>query len=394
METNRIELHEWQVKAWNSKKRFVFFCAGVQSGKTTFGSVWIINESEKRGGGDYLIIAPTYKILQQSTLQKFTELVPRGWGVFNKADSTFKTRTGITFFLRSADKPESIEGITAQAIWADEASLMKPNIWLMMQGRVSRTQGRILCTFTPISLNWVHKEIERDKERRLRGEEGDIDFIQFRSVDSPYFPKEEYERAGRMLTPSQFKLRYMGIFGKAEGLVYADFGSRNIVDDFAIPDDWRRAGGIDWGYNNPFVALEGALSPDDVLYIYKERYQDRRLLDEHAKHLNHKVDYEADPSGLLERKELQAMGFVVRPADNDVNMGIQKVNARIRPTTDDERSVRLKVFKSCIHTIDEFSLYRYDEDKEKPVKEDDHAMDSLRYLVMRIDKPEVGITWI
>jgi PBSX family phage terminase large subunit len=368
-----------------SKKRFVYFCAGVQSGKTTFGSLWIMNESQEQGPGDYLIISPTYKMLNQSTQQKFMELVPPRWGELNKAESAFRTIDGRCFFLRSADKPESIEGITAKAIWADEASLMKANIWLMMQGRVSRTQGRILCTFTPISLNWIHRELEKDKERRLRGEDGDIDFIQFRSVDSPYFPKQEYERARRMLTPMQFQLRYEGIFGKAEGLIYADFNSYNICDDFAIPVDWKKAGGIDWGYNNPFVALEGALNPDDVLYIYKEHYADRCLLKQHAEYLNPDISYFADPSGLQETKEMIDMGFDVKPGNNDVDMRIQRINARIRPSTDENRSIRLKVFKSCIHTIDEFSLYRYDKAKEKPVKEDDHCMDTLGYLVLGLD---------
>lgn len=390
METNQIELHEWQAKAWHSTRRFVFFCAGVQSGKTTFGSVWIINESEKRGKGDYLIVAPTYKILQQSTMQKFQEIVPKGWGEFRKAESTFKTIDGKTFFLRSADKPESIEGITALAIWADEASLMKADAWLMMQGRVSRTLGRILCTFTPIALNWVHKEIEKDKERRLKGEDGDIDFIQFRSVDSPYFPKEEFERAKRMLTTTQFQLRYEGVFGKAEGLIYPDFESYHVVDYFAIPKDWRKVGGMDWGYNNPFVALDGALSPDDVLYIYRERYKDRCLLAEHAEDLSPDIPYYADPSGLQETEEMLALGLDVQPANNDVAMGIDRVVARIKATTDDKRSIRLKIFRNCIHTIDEFALYRYDQKTEKPVKEDDHCMDALRYMVMGLEEAGSG----
>ena len=79
--------HPGQLKAWNATERFIFFCAGVQSGKTTFGSVWIINEAQEHGAGDYLIVAPTYRILNQSTLQKFREIVPSGWGIFNKADS-------------------------------------------------------------------------------------------------------------------------------------------------------------------------------------------------------------------------------------------------------------------------------------------------------------------
>lgn len=388
-----ITLHEYQVKAWLSEKRFIFLCAGVQSGKTTFGAIWILNEAMHRGPGDYIILAPTYKVLQQSTLVKFFEMCPKGYGEYNKADSTYKTVDNRTFYLRSADNPEAIEGITAQAIWADEASLMKPDAWLMMQGRVSRTLGRICCTFTPIALNWVHKEIEKDKDRRQKGEPGDIDFIQFRSIDSPYFPKEEFERARRMLTPTHFRLRYEGIFGKAEGIIYPDFSDRaNIVDDFLIPEDWRKVGGIDFGYNNPFVAVKGAVSPDDVLYIYEERYQNRSILEDHVSFLGADIIYYADPSGAQEIAELHKFGIWVREANNDVRLGIQKVTERIRPQDPSNvQTIRLKVFKSCYHTIEEFALYRYEEPKrgeivkEKPLKVDDHAMDAARYMVMGLD---------
>jgi PBSX family phage terminase large subunit len=390
-----ITLHEYQVKAWNSKKRFIFMSAGVQSGKTTFGAVWILNEAQRCGQGEYIIVAPSYKLLQQSTLTKFLEIAPKGYGAYFKAESVYRTVDNRTFFLRSADKPESIEGITAKAIWADEASIMKPNIWLIMQGRVSKTGGRILLTFTPLSLNWIHREIEKDKERRLRGEPGDIDFIQFRSVDSPYFPKEEFERARRMLTPTQFQLRYEGKFGKAEGLVYTGFQNYHIVEPFAIPKEWRKAGGIDFGYNNPFAALKGAVSPDDVLYIYDERYKDRASLEAHVDFLGSEITYFADPSGAQEIAELRKLGVKVTEANNDVRLGIQKVNERLRASTGDKKSVRLKVFSNCIHLIDEFALYRYpDVGGDKPVKEDDHAQDSLRYLVMGLERPERKIYWV
>jgi len=393
MAITQIRLHEWQIKAWQSKKRFIMFCAGVQSGKTTFGSVWIINEGEVRGPGDYLIIAPTYKILQQSTMQKFQEIAPRGWGIFNKAESTFRTRDGRTFFLRSADKPESIEGITANAIWADEASLMKPDIWVMMQGRVSRTRGRILMTFTPISLNWVHHEIEADKARRkgalLRGEDpeasSDIEFIRFRSVDSPYFPKEEFERARQTMPMHTFQLRYEGIFGKAEGLIYSDFEDYMIVEPKAIPREWRIAGGMDFGQFNPFVALKGAIDPKtDCLYIYDEYYQARKTYDEHKERLSHDVTYYADPSGAQDIEELRARDFDVQPANNDVSTGINAVTERIK-------TGRLKVFKNCVNVIDEMALYQWERNKstgewkDKPLKQNDHCMDALRYMVMGID---------
>jgi len=377
METpQKITLHDYQNKAWQSKKRFIAFCAGVQGGKTTFGAVWILNEAQERGRGDYIILAPTYKVLQQSTLVKFQELTPRGYGEFNKAESTYKTIDGNTFFLRSADKPESIEGITANAIWADEASLMKKNIWLMMQGRVSRTLGRILMTFTPIALNWIYHDIYKP----WRDKDPDYEFIQFRNVDSPYFPQEEYERAKRTLTPTQFKLRYEGIFTKAEGLVYPDFGPEHIVDDFLPLGDCRKTGAIDFGWNNPFVALKGAIDNDDVLYIYDEYYQAQRHLKEHATNLDPRITYYADPSGRQEIEELLSLGHDILGADNDVQMGINRVNERIRTN-------RLRICKGCKWTLDEIETYRYPEGKEtdKPLKEGDHCMDTLRYMVMGID---------
>lgn len=384
--------------------RFIYFCAGVQSGKTTFGAVWIINEGERCGPGDYLIIAPTYKILQQSTMQKFQEIAPCGWGVFNKAESTFRTRDGRTFFLRSADKPESIEGITAKAIWADEASLMKPTIWVMMQGRVSRTQGRILMTFTPISLNWIHHELESDKARRKEAKAqgldpesaSDIDFIRFASVESPYFPKEEFERARRTMPAHAFQLRYEGIFGKPEGLIYPDFQDHMIVDSFAIPKEWARAGGMDFGQANPFVALKGALEPrNDVLYIYDEYYMAGKIYDDHQNYLSPDTTYYADPTGAQDIEELRARDFDIQGANNDVSTGIDAVIARIKTN-------RLKIFKNCLNTIDEMSLYQRERNqssgewRDKPLKQNDHCMDALRYLVMGIEEwgEARGIEWI
>jgi len=330
-------------------------------------------------------------------------MVPKGRGQYNKAESVYRADNGRTFFLRSADNPPSIEGITAKAIWADEASLMKPDIWIMMNGRVSRTQGRILMTFTPISLNWVHREIQDDIARKKQAQEdgidpesvSDIDFIHFRSVDSPYFPKEEFERAKRSLPDHQFKLRYEGIFGKPEGLIYPDFADWHACDDFAIPkDEWRTAGGIDFGQANPFVALKGAIDPvKDILYIYAEYYMARETYDKHQQNLSPDITYFADPSGAQDIAELQARGFDLQQANNDVQAGINMVADRIKTN-------RLRVFKSCIHTIDEFSLYQYDRNqttgewKDKPLKVNDHCMDALRYLVMGISEGETQVRWI
>ena len=71
-------------------------------------------------------------------------------------------------------------------------------------------------------------------------------------------------------------------------------------------------------------------------------------------------------------------------ANNDVLDGIRFTGALIQ-------SGRLRFNSSCVHTFEEFGLYRWDEDaaEDKVVKENDHAMDSMRYLAMTVLRREM-----
>ncbi len=59
---------------------------------------------------------------------------------------------------------------------------------------------------------------------------------------------------------------------------------------------------------------------------------------------------------------------------------------------------RLFVSERCTNTIKEFSSYRWQEskagrdDKEEPNKENDHAMDTIRYMVMELDNVRGRVT--
>ena len=75
-----FKYHDYQKKALDSEARFILLQAGIQSGKTMAGAMWLIKEIlYYQGKGeiyDYAIVSPTYKLLQQSTLKKFLELAP------------------------------------------------------------------------------------------------------------------------------------------------------------------------------------------------------------------------------------------------------------------------------------------------------------------------------
>jgi hypothetical protein len=187
---------------------------------------------------------------------------------------------------------------------------------------------------------------------------------------------------------SWYRQEYCCSFEALEGLVYADF-ARCVVDDLPANlrrdgrmGDGQRFGGIDFGLRNPFAAVWGTLDRDGVLWLTGEHFSRDKSLSYHAKHLPRDVTWYGDPAGAREIRELICAGVPVRKADNDVRPGIQAVRARLENGT-------LRVLKgACPNLLSEAGLYRYDADSpdsETPMKEYDHAMDALRYLVSKLD---------
>ena len=87
-----------------------------------------------------------------------------------------------------------------------------------------------------------------------------------------------------------------------------------------------------------------------------------------------------DPGALRMRKAMhKVFGKQTIAAVNDVIPGIQKVGERLFDGS-------LKINKECVHLIKDMSNYRWDEQagafgSDKPIKEDDHGPDALRYDV-------------
>jgi len=364
-----------------SAARFVALIAGTGGGKTYMGAPWLAREVERYPTDQFFVVAPTYKMLVRATAPTFIDFF-RGThleGDWMQSKSVYELPTGGRIWLGSADRPETLEAGQYRAAWLDEAGQMKYQVWVVIQARLGLKQGRALITTTPYAINWLYHEFYK------RWLDGDplYDVVQYASMDNPYYPQAEFERAREALGETLFEMRYRGQFRKMEGLIYPDFCQDHIVeneiaDKVAKSKTGRREGGIDFGYNNPFVALKGYLDKDDVLWIHDYVWKARELIADLAPELRD-MRYFCDPSGKQERMTLRSMNCKVVPGNNDVSLGLEAVNARIR-------TGRLKVAKRCKRLIEEFELYHWMEGKDKPFKEDDHGMDALRYLILGIDR--------
>lgn len=388
--------HKYQEAVLKSDKRFILCVAGIQGGKTLVGAVWMLREALKEPDKNHLIVAPTYKMLGQSTLEKFFDFYGRRRFSAGKYEFTILGGKG-KIFVRSGEEPKKLEAMTLKSVWIDEGGMMADEVWSVINGRLAIEKGRLLVTTTPRSFNWVYTELYK---RWISGDK-DYDVVQFRSIDNPYFPHSEFERAKETFSESEFLKRYCGEFRKEEGLVYAfrrDEHTYNSQGPIGIIKDYQIAVcGLDLGYTQP-TAFVRVVIKDGIFYVTDAYYKRQGLIKEHAHKIAEITGGRAetiyvDPSEKQAIEELRRYGLNVYPARvRDINLGIDRIKKLLEEK-------RIKVNEKCRELIHEFENYHYglkdiENYKDKPEKVFDHGLDALRYAVSSLSSDVIrGKKW-
>jgi PBSX family phage terminase large subunit len=365
---------------------------GIQWAKTTSGAWWMKRKMFEYTSSDdnFLVTAPTYKILKQSTLPAFLKVMT-GFGEMKYGDMEFHLYGGGKCYFRTGTEPDSVVGITnVRAVWGDEAGKYSLYFWENLQGRASFKNAPIMLTSTPYAMNWFYKEILKPYKE---GKSQDILVIQAKSSDNPYFSVEEYERRKLTMDPRRFNAMYNGEFEKMHGLVYDCFDeATQIIEPIALPQGTKFYGGVDWGYTHPFVIVVRAITPAGEHYQVSEFYKagltvsDMIQVAQKFKSVWDIQVFYCDPAQPGHIEEFNRNKCSALPARNDIRKGIDLHYTAIKEH-------KYKIFKdSSPHTIDEYNSYHYgepkdlgpdDKDKEQlPVDQDNHAMDANRYVTI------------
>jgi hypothetical protein len=391
-----------QERAIFSDRPLVVCGTGIQWGKTSVGALRIKQaiHTHTDPSDNFLVVAPTYKILQQSTLPAFLRLM-EDCGHYNKVDAMFVTHWGTHVYFRTATDPDSIVGITnVRAIWGDEAGLFGLYFWENMQARAAFREAPITLTTSPYTLNWLFKEIIRPKLRDPNAR-SDVELVQAASWENPLMPKSVIERARISMDARRFNALFGGQWERMAGLVYDCYDEvENQTEPFQLGPGTRFVGGIDWGYTEPFVFKIRAITPDGMQYGVHEFYRTGMTITDIGTALVQRcLSYPVGPiycgpdqPGLIEEltrilKKGGTKAYCV-PANNDVRVGIDRHYELLKTR-------RLKYFLGeNPHTIDEIDTYHYPEpddlkpdDNVKdlgPVKQHDHAVDAERYISVMV----------
>jgi len=342
---------------------------------------------------------------------------------------------------RTAENPENLVGEGLTYVVFDEAAKARSGVWEQyLAPSLMDRQGRALFISTPEGMNWLYRLYLRGRKR------SDRDWHSFSSPSSasPYLPRAELHLARRTLSGFAYAQEICAEFTRPSNLVYPAFSHARHVQPQSYDPRLPLYRALDFGYTNPFVCLTLQLAPGDRVRVLDEIYLRGRTIHELAELMKQSlkpyydrfrahwlnsarlgdirrtagseqlttalthpltgaprfpqtleqfqecVVHCCDPAGAGERAMLRDAGIFTVARSAPLAYGLELIRSAL------ESSARLLIDPRCENLLREFTNYHYASSppavgydlpataSEAPAKEDDHALDALRYFMVNI----------
>lgn len=314
----------------------------------------------------------------------------------HRTDNKLTVRIGgrvNTYYLFGAQDESAcalIQGITLAGVLLDEAVLMPRSFVEQAAARCSVAGAKLWFSCNPSSCeHWFYKEwvAQAAQKRLLR--------LHFTMEDNPSLSQQVRARYRRLYTGVFYRRFVLGQWCAAQGRIYDFDESKHVRSDYDTTGRWYIS--VDYGVHNPFSAglwcvkkgvavrvreyyhngrASGQLCTDEDYYqaleeLAGDRPVEKLIIDPSA----------ASMIALIRRKGR----FSLRKAKNAVLPGIRLVGSLLQQG-------RLLIDPGCTDTIREFGLYCWEDDgcRDVPRKQNDHAMDDIRYFCMSVMARENG----
>lgn len=342
---------------------------------------------------------------------------------------------GVTWLVIGAKDEGSekyLRGKTIGVAIVEEGTLIPETFFKQLIGRLSPRGARLYISTNPDSPYHYMKLFMEDQEKKhaeacaLASQAGtpdpkpNLEVIHFDLDDNPNLAIETRRRYEQMYTGVFYQRFILGLWVIAEGAIYRDaFGDKARYADADRPVALYNAFAgryvaVDYGTGNPTVFLD-CYDDGRTVWVDQEYYWDSRAKGASGaiKQVAQKTDQEyaddfldfvgafvnpatgvriiprglvaiVDPSAASFKLELVRRGVQVRDANNDVVPGIRTLASALKLGV-------IRVHERCTMTTKELQTYAWDEKAalkgdEKPIKQNDHAPDALRYFAHSVLK--------
>lgn len=218
MTTLNFQLLKWQQTVFNDPHRFKVIAAGRRCGKSRLAAVTLLIKAlEAPEGAAVLYVSPT---LGQSRQIIWDLLLDLGRPVVkaahvNNMDITLVN--GRKIYVRGADNPDTLRGLSLYFAVLDEAAFIKPDTWeKIIRASLSDRKGDAMFISTPDKRNWFYDMYKLG----LSGEDEEWAAWHFTTKDNETIDPKEVEAAKRTLSSFAFKQEYEASFDNAGSDVF------------------------------------------------------------------------------------------------------------------------------------------------------------------------------
>ena len=385
----------------NATARWNIKSGAVRSGKSFVDTAWVIPQRiiDRIGkSGISVILGVSKSTIERNVLLPMREIYgPKR--VSNINSENIAVLFGERVYCLGAEKISQVakvQGASFKYCYGDEVAKWNEDVFEMIKSRLDKSYSCFDGSLNPENPgHFVKRFIDSDVNIYLQ---------EYTLFDNPYLPKDFVENLCREYQGTVYYDRLvMGRWKRAEGLIYQTFTDANHYTNATRPQDLERITvrtiACDYGTTNPCVYLD-IYDTGDVIYVDREYRWNSRSKEAQLTGQPQKTDTQygdamvdfmgedpefmcgtiVDPSAASFIQELRGRGIIVTAANNDVLDGIRKTSSLFA------RNKLMVNVENCPGLTDELHSYVWDDKatligEDKPVKEQDHGPDALRYYV-------------
>ncbi|MES9804930.1 PBSX family phage terminase large subunit [Streptomyces cinereoruber] len=387
-----------------SQARINVWEGSVRSGKTIASLLrWLIYVADAPRGGELVMVGRTRDSLFRNIIgplmnpDLFGDLAAQVQYNNGAPMATILGRPVHVIGANDAKAEPKVRGMTCAGAYVDELTTLPRTFFDQLIARCSVKGAQVFATTNPDNPgHWVRKEyLKRPDATRLRSWHFTLD-------DNPYLDPAYVAALKATYTGLFYRRNILGHWVQAEGAIYEAFDdTRHVVKALPPMSRWL-CDSIDYGTTNPYADLLIGLGEDRNLYVASEYRWDSRAQRRKKTDAEYSAARRAwlqavphpgtnvvgvrpewtivDPSAASYIEQLHRDGVPgVTPADNSVLDGIRTTSSLFAAN-------RLFVHESAVGLIEELPGYSWDDEaaekgEDKPIKQDDHSCDALRYGV-------------
>jgi len=318
--------------------------------------------------------------------------------------------------FRNLDDPSKYQSAEFAAIAVDELTKNEKPTFLDLKHRM-RWPGledtRFFGGTNPggIGHAWVKKLwIDKDYENEELPEKDSYKFVPALAADNPHLPSSYLLQLDTLPDDMRRALRD-GDWDIFKGQYFHEFRrSSHVVSPFKIPEDWKKFVCGDYGFSAPAAVYWCAVSPEDIIYVYRELYVTGRTYADLTRDIisntpdSEKIDYWVFDPAIWSKDGKSAAGMsgaeimeqthakvtkkylrLMRGNNDRLNgWGMMREKLKLRVMPDDTVGAGIRFFDTCTDAIRSIPSLIFDKNKVEDCDThgEDHAADAIRYGIM------------